>query len=298
MNDPKRLKQTHLFSNAPTPCVVPVNATVYSWTFVPPFNHALKGCSYFGQTLQPLEARTCHHKSVSLKKPKELGLHALWMQYPHDDHWHIQVVETRRFVDRIDACNWMDAEEKRLISEHGGVLCNMEKDLKQTLNLTKGGQGNPRLVWDGLVARSRRQLTKIWPKFRSFYDEHGHLRVQRSNPELGKIVSHIRTRKDFLQHADFKAWLDERAFAYDNRRAHLDIDIWPKFRRYYETHGHLHIPQSDPELGIIVNNIRIHKNFLQYTDFAMWLWCACFRMHMKSNTKNRSRWEQVFSAFT
>ena len=208
MNDPKRLKQTHLFSNAPTPCVVPVNATVYSWTFVPPFNHALKGCSYFGQTLQPLEARTCHHKSVSLKKPKELGLHALWMQYPYDDHWHIQVVETRRFVDRIDACNWMDAEEKRLISEHGGVLCNMEKDLKQTLNLTKGGQGNPRLVWDGLVARSRRQLTKIWPKF------------------------------------------------------------------------------------------RIHKNFLQYTDFAMWLWCACFRMRMTDNTKNRSCWEQVFSAFT
>ena len=298
MNNPKRLKQTHLFSNAPTPCVVPVNATVYSWTFVPPFNHTLKGCSYFGQTLQQLEARTGKHKSDSRLKPNELGLHALWMQYPYDDHWHIQVVETRRFVDRIDACHWMDAEEKRLIDEHGGVLCNMEKKLKQTLNLAKGGQGNPRARWDAIVACSRRRLMTLWPKFRNFYETHGHLRVPHSDPDLGMVVANIRTQKSFLQHDDFKAWLDEHGFIYDERRAHIELDIWPKFRNFYETHGHLRVPQSDPELGIIVNNIRMYKNFLQYTDFAMWLWCACFRMHMKSNTKNRSRWEQVFSAFT
>ena len=298
MNHSKRLKQTHLFSNVPTTCAVATTATVYSWTFVPPFDHVLKGCFYFGQTSNPLVIRTQQHKTDSHLKPTELGLHALWRQYPHDDHWHIQVVETRCFVDRIDACDWMNAEERRLIDENGGVLRDMEKVLNQTLNLTKGGQGNSRVMWDALVAESRRKLTKTWPKLKSFYETHGHLRVLCSDPDLGGIVHGIRAHKHFLQHSDFKAWLDDRNFVYDLRRAHLDLDVWPKFRHFYETHGHLHIPWNDPNLGKVVCGMRSQKYFLQHTDFAMWLWCACFRMHMTDNAKNRSRWEQVFSAFT
>jgi hypothetical protein len=256
----------------------------------------------------------------------------------------------------------MDVEEKRLIDQHGGVLCNMEKKIKQTLNLRRGRQGNPRAMWDSLVARSRRRLLTIWPKLRRFYETHGHLRVPKSDPDLGSLVNGIRNRKNFLQHVDFKAWLDEHDFVYDERRTHLEVDVWPKFKRYYQKHGHLNVPRNDadlgktvshirsenyflqhadfkawldergfvydarrahleldiwpkfklfyethghlnvrgidPDLGSLVHNIRKQKNFLQHIDFAMWLWCACFRMHMTDNTKNRSRWEQVFSAFT
>lgn len=60
-----------------------VVATVYSWTFDPPFDHALKGCSYFGQTKQAFEARTSQHKNDSVRKPKELGL--LFPSYVGED---------------------------------------------------------------------------------------------------------------------------------------------------------------------------------------------------------------------
>ena len=231
-DNPKRLKQTHVFNVPPPTHVTGVVATVYSWTFDPPFDHALKGCSYFGQTKQTLGTRTSQHKNNSVRNPKHLGLHALWRQYPYNDHWVIQIIETRSFVNPVDAHAWMDEEETRMIEAHGGVLRDMEKQLKQTLNLTRGGQGDPRTVLDAIMAHSRTRLSKVWPKF----------------------------------------------------------------ERWYEAKTHLRIPQSDPELGKVVSNIRSQKSFLQHADFAMWLWCACFEMHTKDSRLNRERWTQVFAS--
>ena len=111
-DEPKRLKQSHVF-NVPPPTHGPWIATVYSWTFDPPFDNALKGCSYFGQTKQTLETRTRQHKSDLDRNPKELGLHALWREYPYDDHWVIQRIETQSFVNPVDAHAWMDEAEAR-----------------------------------------------------------------------------------------------------------------------------------------------------------------------------------------
>ena len=295
-DNPKRLKQTHVFNAPPPTRIARVVATVYYWTFHPPFDHALKGCSYFGQTKQMFEARTRQHKSNSARNPKELGLHALWRQYPYDDHWVIQRIETRSFVNPVDAHAWMNEEEVRLIDTHGGVLRNMDAKLKQTLNLTRGGQGDPRAVWDGMLACSRKRLAKVWPKLESWYEEKKHLRIPTNDSELGNVVTSIRSQKSFLQHADFKAWLDKRGFVYDENRAHLDLDVWPKLESWYEEKKHLRIPKRDPELGSVVNSIRSQKSFLQYADFAMWLWCACFQMHTRDPQKNRERWAQVFAS--
>jgi len=353
--NPKRLKQTHLVQ-PPTHVV----AIVYSWTFDPPFDHTLKGCSYFGQTKQSFEARTRQHKGDAVRIAKELGLHALWRLYPHDDHWVIQILETRHFVNPVEAHAWMDEEEMRLIDAHGGVLRDMDTKLNQTLNLTRGGQGDPRTVWEGMIARSRRRLSKVWPKFKDYYEEHKHLRIPRSDPVLGSVVHNIRSRNDFLHcadfktwlddrgfvyderrahldldiwpdfkdyykenkhlripttdpvlgsvvatirsqncflhYADFKTWLDDRGFVYDEKRAHLDLDVWPKFKDYYEEHKHLRIPTTDPVLGSVVHHIRSRNDFLHYADFAMWLWCACFAMHTKDSQKNRERWTSVFES--
>ena len=287
-------------------------------------------------------------------------MHALWRLYPYDDHWVIQIIETRRFDNGVDALAWMNEQEVSSIDAHGGVLRDMDQKLKQTLNLTRGGQGDARVVWDAIVARSRRQMSQVWSKLVRYYEKHGHLRVPMSDPDLGHVVNHIRSRKDFLHHADFKTWLDERHFVYDEHRAHLELDVWPKLKRYYAEHGHLRVPQSDPELGCVVshirslkcflhhadfkawlderdfvydvnrahleldvwpkfkryyaehghlrvprsdpdlgravNNIRSQKYFLHYADFAMWLWCACFQMHAKDSQVNRKRWTQVFAA--
>jgi hypothetical protein len=270
-DNPKRLKQTHLFDALPPPRDADVVATVYSWTFDPPFDHALKGCAYFGQTKQTFEMRTSQHKSNAVRNLKELGVHALWRLYPYDDHWVIQVIETRRFVNPIEAHAWMNEEEMRLIDEHGGVLRDMDKKLNQTLNLTRGGQGDPRAVWDAITARSRKRLLKVWPKFERWYEKNKHLRIPLRDPDLGTVVHHIRTRKDFLQHADFREWLDARGFVYDEHRAHLELEIWPKFKRWYEKNKHLRIPIRNPDLGKVVKCIRTRNSFLQHADFKAWL---------------------------
>lgn len=50
-------------------------------------------------------------------------------------------------------------------------------------------------------------------------------------------------------------------------------NVWGNGKRWYEEKKHLRIRQDDPELGKVVHRIRAQKSFLQYADFAMWLWC-------------------------
>ena len=54
---------------------------------------------------------------------------------------------------------------------------------------------------------------RLWPKFKRWYDENKHLRIPKSNPELGNVVHNIRSQKIFLHHADFKDWLDATALS-------------------------------------------------------------------------------------
>ena len=132
--------------------------------------------------------------------------------------------------------------------------------------------------------------------FEAYYEKHEHLRVPQSDPDLGKIVNGIRFKNCFLWHADFKAWLDERGFAYDTHRTHLEDEVWPKFEAYYEKHEHLRVPRSDPELGKIVSHIRSRNDYLWNADFKAWLDERGFKMHTRDATKNAERWAAVNGA--
>ena len=123
------------------------------------------------------------------------------------------------------------------------------------------------------------------PAFEQFYANNHHLlipsnhteEVNRKKINLGRIG--IRTLGCFLQHLDFKQWLDCHDFVYDERRAHFEMDVKPAFKQFYERENHLRIPQNHKEkvnekevkLGQIVHNIRKQGRFLQYEDFKKWL---------------------------
>jgi len=280
------LRPTKRLKTGLAPAVLTL-AIVYEWIFTPSFDHVLKGIRYIGQTIQDLDARTRQHKSDSSRDHKDVGLHALWCAYPHDDHWQIIPVMEKRFVDREKAFEWMDREEKRLIAEHGGPLCDMDSSLKQTLNLTTGGQGNPQKRSDGIFAYSRKRLHGVWPAFKQFYARKKHLCIKINHVEvvdgvevnLGEIVSGIRSRKSFMNHADFKNWLDERGFVHDENQAHFERDVWPAFKQFYDRENHLRIKQRHVEevdgdevnLGNIVSGIRSRKSFMHHVDFKEWL---------------------------
>ena len=287
-----------------------VHAIIYKWEFTPPFAHVLANCCYFGQTRQELDARTRQHKYDSLSDPKELGLHALWRQFPYESYWKIYLLEEEYFENVVSAGEWMNQREITLIQENGGILKNMDAKLKQTLNLTSGGQGNPQKVYECILAKSRKKLNKKWPAFKKFYARENNIQIPRDHKEnvngeeikLGLIVNGIRTKGYFLQHLDFKKWLDAHNFVYDERRAHLELEVWPAFKKFYARETHFQIPQNhreivngeEIELGHIASHIRSQGCFLQYKDFAMWLWCGCFKMHALNGDKNTVKWNGIF----
>jgi hypothetical protein len=279
----KRTRDEYVSTNSKK-VIVPI---IYKWTFTPPFEHVLANCSYIGQTHQTLKNRTMQHKNDSKRNNTELGLHALWKQYPYDDHWDISVIEEKEFTNIQDACKWMNEREIELIDEYGGILKDMDRKVKQTLNLTRGGQGDPRKKYESILARSRKRLNKIWPAFEQFYEKNKHLRIPQDHVEivdgrkenLGITVSNIRNRSDFLHYEKFKLWLDTHGFVYDEHRAHLELDVWPAFEQFYEREKHLRIPQDhveivdgrDVTLGITVNSIRSRGFFLHHEKFKLWL---------------------------
>ena len=210
----------------------------------------------------------------------------------------------------MSAGEWMNQREITLIQENGGILKNMDAKLKQTLNLTSGGQGDPKKVYECILAKSRKKLNKKWPAFKKFYARENNIQIPRDHKEiingkeikLGKIVNGIRTKGCFLQYKDFKKWLDAHNFVYDERRAHFELEIWPAFEQFYARETHLHILRHHKEevngkeikLGHIASHIRSHGYFLQYKDFAMWLWCGCFKMHARNGDKNTVKWNGIF----
>jgi hypothetical protein len=66
----------------------------------------------------------------------------------------------------------------------------------------------------------------VWPKFKAYYEKHEHLRVPKSDPDLGLTVNNIRSQKTFLWHADFKAWLREHGFKMHARNDRKSAERW------------------------------------------------------------------------
>jgi dTDP-4-dehydrorhamnose 3,5-epimerase-like enzyme len=256
-----------------------VNALIYEWRLdrIDP-EHSLFGTSYFGQVVrngltheEAFHVRKQEHISNATREPKDLGLHWAITTFGVEA-FSVESLE-KELLPRTQARNWANERERTLIDENGGVMrdCEPRVNIQQTFNLTLGGQGDPQKMWLGIQASSRKKLKRVWPKFEAYYEKHGHLRVPQTDPDLGRTVNCIRSQKDFLWHADFKAWLDERGFVYDARAWHVEEEVWPKFKAYYEKHGHLRVPQTDPDLGSTVNNIRSRKDFLWHADFKAWL---------------------------
>ena len=202
-----------------------VDALIYEWILdrVDP-EHTLFNTSYFGQVVRTgytwqemLHKRTQDHISAARREPKELGLH--WaIRVFGADAFTVRMVETTR-LPRVEAMKWANEREMALIDENGGIMrdCDPSAPMHQTFNLTSGGQGNnPHKVWEGIRAISRKKLMNVWPKLEAYYQKHQHLRAPHRDPDVGNIVHHIRVIKCFLWHADFKAWLDDRHFVYED----------------------------------------------------------------------------------
>ena len=132
---------------------------------------------YFGQVVrvgtaeENFEARKRAHETDTVIHPKDLGFHAVIGMFGTDKiEWRVLSSQPGR---RSEVQAWANAEEIRLIAEHGGVLRDMDAKLTQTLNLTKGGQwGDAAARWEGIDAHRRRALTKFKAAMEAYVEEH------------------------------------------------------------------------------------------------------------------------------
>jgi hypothetical protein len=136
----------------------------------------LWGVPYFGQIVRQGTAeaifavRKREHELKAAREDKDLGLHAVIDRFgPEAMAWRIVSSASGPRTAMRELAN---AEEIRLIDENGGILRDMDAKRTQTLNLTKGGQGDARAVWEAIDARRKRAYTKFQVAMAKYVEEH------------------------------------------------------------------------------------------------------------------------------
>ena len=176
---------------------------------------------YFGQVVRVGTAeevfakRKREHETDTIRDPKDLGFHAVIGMFGADKiEWRVLSSQPGR---RSEVQAWANAEEIRLIAEHGGVLRDMDAKLTQTLNLTKGGKwGDPAAVWAGIESRRNRALTKFKAAMEAYVEEQESALVPINHVDddgyrLGAQLNNFRQgrmRKGMSNEADIVAWAE------------------------------------------------------------------------------------------
>ena len=271
-----------------------VDAVLYEWCLdrIEP-EHPLFHTSYFGQVVRSgvssqdaFEGRRKEHLREAKATPKELGLK--WaINVFGADAFTVRLLETKR-LPKIEAQEWANAREIALIAEHGGIMRDRDPEapIRQTFNLTKGGQGDPAAVWQALEARSEMQWQRVKPHLEAFFDDprNRHLRVPASYvaPDgfpLGRLVSHIRSRGNYVKgHPERLAWLEARGWVANVLDAKWE-DVQAHLQAFFDDprNRHLRVPQSyvAPDgfpLGQSVSGIRSHGAYVKgHPERLAWL---------------------------
>jgi len=173
---------------------------------------------YFGQVVRLgtaeaiFKMRKREHELDAAREDKDLGFHAVIDMFgPEAIAWRIVSSKTG---PRSKMQAWANAEEIRLIDAHGGVLQDMDAKRTQTLNLTKGGQGDARAVWAGIDAMRRRALNRFKAAMEAYVEAHGSALVPREYVDedghpLGEQLHHFRQgqmRKGLPEEEEINAW--------------------------------------------------------------------------------------------
>ena len=262
-------------------------AVIYEWVFdnIDYIEHPLFEISYIGQVVrtgvtaeQAFYARTNEHECASYTDPKENGIRYMIKAYGKTA-FTIRILE-KAYLNKLEAMEWADEREKYYINLRGGKLKDMENKLNQTLNLTSGGQGDPKQRWENIQARSSKGWNKFKKFFQMYYDREGNGNVSFNHIEygynLGWSVNCIRSNKTFIKMDESRIdWLQQRGWVEDALEAK-----WKRFQHYYqmyydrEQHGLVpaaHLEYTYP-LGRVVAAIRSLGNYIRNRpDRLEWL---------------------------
>jgi hypothetical protein len=292
------------------PCTEPVfEAVIYEWRLTNvDMEHPLFDITYVGQTCRggmtgekALQERTKRHERDSTGHDGDLGLHAMIRDYGMEV-FTVTILETYSGTYE-EAHAWADERERALIEERGGMLQDMDEmpEGGQTLNLTKGGQGDTTGHWELIQVKSNLKWSRVvQPALETYYASNGDLRIPKSyathdGVKLGQIVKKIRFTRLFVRHHPERlTWLEERGWVENERDATWEQDIQPELEKFFLEHRHLNIPQryqtGGIKLGLFVSNVRanLEEYSKKHPERMAWL-----QERGWIDNANNAAWEKI-----
>ena len=236
---------------------------------------------YFGQSVRQgtaiaiFEARKDQHVTKAARDDKELGFHAVIDMFGTSKvEWRIVSSKTG---PRSEMQAWANAEEVKLIAEHGGILQDMDAKLTQTLNWTKGGKGDPRAVWEAIDARRRRALTKFKRAMETYVEEHDSALVPTAFIDadgypLGVRLNQFRQggmRKGLPEEADIDAWAEDLPKWEWNLRDVKRRNALTKFQQAMETYVEEHDSALVPTAFVDADGYRLGERLHSFRQGQM-----------------------------
>ena len=267
----------------------------------------LYGTCYYGIAVRPgydsaralQEKRQREHEDLAKSSPKDLGIRAIIVRYgPRALVWRVVVSKNG---DRVSTQEWANEWEKHAIAAAGGMLRDIEPNepLRQTFNLTNGGQGNPRVIWDGIEAFCTRKWKTFQKRLQAFVKERGTACVPQDfvtedGNLLGNAVANVRSgamlrgRPDEMKRRE---WLEALpGWAWNSWDA-----SWRTFQRYLSAYvaecgsacvPHAFVAEDGYALGKRLGDVRYDNMYLKdKKDVAErrgwlealpgWTWSVC-----------------------
>mgnify|MGYP006084255967 CR=1 FL=1 len=178
---------------------------------IPYIGQAVRSAMKYKDAKHVAQARWTEENKQSEKEDKERGLIAALEMF--GIHAFYDVIVEQRKGPRSQVQKWANEREIALIAQYGGVLSDPSSSCKQTLNLTKGGQG--------IIDFDSKDATRTikWVKFQRELEEYiacyktslvPQDYVSDSGYPLGKRVNKVRTGSLWTGHskeAEMLAWL-------------------------------------------------------------------------------------------
>ena len=218
-----------------------------------------------------LRNRKKQHISSSNNVDKELGFMAALKLYGEDSF--VWKVLEYKYLTYIEGQNWANEREKYYIEINGGILIDMDNRYYQTLNLTNGGQGNPRCIFECIESRSNKRWHKFISHLEEYYQENGNTKcngkyICKDEYPLGQTIISVRngnminynnSRKEQLH--KFPDWI------WDIKANKYSI-FYNELSKYKDENGNCNVPQDyitldGYPLGNILNKIR-QGQFIKY----------------------------------
>lgn len=279
-------------------------------------DNVLKDKVYIGQSIPQLiinepekilQRRRKQHFDASIRSNKKIGFMPLLKLHGNKAFDWIILEKKVGDVSKdsfIILQEWANEREKYYIKLNGGVLKDINKKLIQTLNLTSGGQGDPKCIYECRIARSNYCWHQFITHLTNYKEKNGHINIintyicddgyklgnQIVSVRCGTMLEFFKERREILN--NFEGWTWN---IIDNK--------WQKFYdeivKYKKQYGNCDVPQcyeteDQFKLGLKCSNIRQGQFITGYPERENLLTELGFKWCPLDELKNKT-WDSIES---